>query len=262
MEPAPWGPEQQERFKAASALIAGKPGCLAMVVSDRQTGAVWRGGKQELRTWAGSTPKLALTVFLLERARAGHLVLSRRDWDGIDAMLSVSDNAAANDLWTRYADPAIVMQRWRVGYGMAEASYVESFPPRWGLVKLTVRDLINLMAYVLDRLDPADRASIMDRMRTVVGPQQWGVWGAGAQLRPGVKNGWDYIAEAGSDQRRWVTSTMGFVGPGERYVVAALYDQPPGDLGSIAIGVRLLTDLVATVFGAPVPAPAVVPEDY
>ena len=112
------------------------------------------------------------------------------------------------------------------------------------------------------RLHPADRASIVDRMRGVGGPQRWGVWAAGAELRPGVKNGWDYLAEAGSDERRWVTATMGFVGPGERYIVAALYDQPPGGLDSIEIGVHVLTDLVATVFGAPVPAPAVVPEDY
>ena len=233
-----------------------------MLVSDRRTGAVWRSGEPELRSWGGSTPKLALTVHLLEQARAGQLTLSRRDRDGIDAMLSVSDNAAANELWAGHADPGTVMRQWQVRYGMASASYVEGFPARWGFVKLTVQDLANLMAYVLERLEPVARAYVVDRMRTVGGPQQWGVWAAGADLRPGVKNGWDYLAEAGSDQRRWVTSTVGFAGPGERYIVATLYDQPPGDLASIEVGVHLLTDLVATVFGAPVPAPAVVPEDY
>lgn len=189
-------------------------------------------------------------------------MLDRHDWNDIDAMLSVSDNAAANALWARYVDPTAVMRRWQSRYGMTDASYVDGFPTTWGFVKLTVRDLANLMAYVLDQLDPGDRAAITGRMRTVGGPQQWGVWGAGPRHRPGVKNGWDYLAEAGSDQRRWVTSTMGFVGPDERYIVAALYDQPPGDFPSIEVGVHLLTDLVATLFGAPVPAPAVVPEDY
>jgi hypothetical protein len=262
MEPTPWGHEQQARFDAAAAFIASTPGRLAIVVSDRQTGAVWRAGEAGLRTWAGSTPKLALTIYLLEQARAGHLVLTGGDWDDIDAMLSVSDNDAANALWARYADPDTVMQRWRAGYGMTTASYVDSFLPRWGFVKVTVQDLVNLMAYTLDQLDPADRVSIVDRMRRVGGPQQWGVWAAGAGLRPGVKNGWDYLAETGSHERRWVNSTMGFVGPSERYIVAALYDQPPGELDSIEIGVHVLTDLVATIFGAPVPAPAEVPEDY
>src|SRR5690606_28636998 len=236
-----WGHDQQARFDAAAALVARRPGRLAIVVTDRATGAVWRAGDAGLRTWAGSTPKLALAVSLLEQARAGHLMLDRRIWQDIDAMLSVSDNAAANELWARHGDPVAVMHRWQSRYGMTDASYVDGFPATWGFVKLTVHDLANLMAYVLDRLDPADRAAITGRLRTVGAPQQWGVWGAGAQHRPGVKNGWDYLAETGSDQRRWVTSTVGFVGPGERYIVAALYDQPPGDLQSIEIGVHLLT---------------------
>jgi len=51
------------------------------------------------------------------------------------------------------------------------------------------------------------------------------------------------------------------VGPDERYVVAAMYDQPTGG-DTIDAGVPTLTDLVATVFGATVPAPAAIPEDY
>jgi Beta-lactamase enzyme family len=259
---APWGCEQQARLEAAAGFVASHTGGLAILVSDRQTSAVWQAGDQALRSWAGSTPKLAYVVYLLEQARAGQVELSDQDWADIDAMLSVSDNVAAEELWDRYADPAAVMQRWQEAYGMTGASYVDGFPQRWGFVQLGVQDLANLMAYVLDRLDPADRASIVDRMRTVGGPQQWGVWGAGAPLQPGVKDGWDYIADSGSDPHRWVTSTVGFVGPGERYLVAAMYDQPAGDLESIDIGVHVLTDLVATVFGAPVPAPVVVPEDY
>jgi hypothetical protein len=259
---APWGCEQQARFEAAAGFVVSHPGGLAIVVSDRQTGAVWQAGDAALRSWAGSTPKLAYIVYLLEQARAGQVELSDRDWADIDAMLSVSDNVAADALWDRYADPAAVMQQWQEAYAMTTASYVDGFPQRWGFVQLSVQDLANLMAYVLDRLDPADRASIVDRMRTVSGPQQWGVWGAGAPLQPGVKDGWDYIADSGSDPQRWVTSTVGFVGPDERYIVAAMYDQPAGDLESIDIGVHALTDLVATVFGAPVPAPVVVPEDY
>jgi hypothetical protein len=42
-------------------------------------------------------------------------------------------------------------------------------------------------------------------------------------------------------------------------VVAAMYHQPPGG-DSIQQGVHTLTDLVATIFGAPVPAPVVIPD--
>jgi hypothetical protein len=40
-----------------------------------------------------------------------------------------------------------------------------------------------------------------------------------------------------------------------------MYDQVPGN-DSIEAGVHTLTDLVATIFGAPVPAPVHIPDDY
>jgi hypothetical protein len=256
---APWECEQVDRFTQASAFMGGQKGMLGIMVADRQTGAVWLGGEPALRTWAGSTPKLALAVYLLEEQGAGRLTLSQNDLADIDAMLDTSDNAAADRLWYAHADAGPVMQRWREAYGMAQASYVDGYEQRWGNVKVTPQDLINLMTYVLERFDPTLRVSIVEKMRTVGAPQQWGVWGAGAELRPGVKNGWDYPAEPGSAQR-WVTSTVGFVGADERYLVAAMYDQPPE--GTIDIGVHVLTDLVAILFAAPVPAPAVVPSGY
>jgi hypothetical protein len=232
-------------------LVDELPGSLSIMVIDRQSGDVWRAGDPRLRTWAGSTPKLALTVHLLERVRSGGLVLSARDWENIDAMLSVSDNTAADELWETYVEPDEIMHVFQTTYGMATASYVDGAPSRWGFVKVTVEDLVGLMTYVLERLDPADRASIVDRMRTVGGPQQWGVWGAGAEARPGVKNGWDYAVEVDSDVRRWVLATVGFVGPDERYLVAALYDEVPGDFETIEAGVQSLTDIVATTSALP-----------
>jgi hypothetical protein len=255
----PWGCEQQARFKAASAFLGRQQGQLGIAVKDRVTGEVWRGGDPNLRSWAGSTPKLALAVTLVEQARAGTITLDRADTARIDAMLHLSDNEAADGLWDDYADSASMMRRWQSVYGMTTASYVDGWVDRWGFVKLAPQDLINLMTYVLDKLTAADRASIVDRMRAVGPPQQWGVWGAGAGLRPGVKDGWDYCVEIGDSVYRWVTSTVGFVGPEERYVVAAMYDDAPGQ--ELDHGVHVLTDLVATVFGAPVPAPVVVPED-
>jgi hypothetical protein len=256
---APWGCEQRTRFTAASALLQQQKGHIGILVKDRVSGQVWQAGEKDLRTWAGSTPKLALAVTLLERARAGTLKLDQKDTARIDAMLHVSDNEAADGLWDKFADSASTMSRWQSTYGMTQASYVDGWPKRWGFVKLTAQDLVNLMGYVLDRADPADRAALVTRMRAVGGPQQWGVWGAGAPLQPGVKDGWDYCVEKGDTVYRWVVSTVGFVGPDERYVVAALYDEAP-EL-DLAAGVHVLTDLVATVFGASLPAPVVVPED-
>jgi hypothetical protein len=262
--PAPscsvWGCDQDARFAAGTEFVSAQRGHLGIVVKDRVSGAVWRAGETDFPIWAGSTPKLALTVALREQAAAGKLKLSNADQAEIARMLSVSDNNAADDLWDRYANGAAQLTTWRQTYGMTEASYVDGFPHRWGFVKCTSQDLVNLMSYILDKLNPADRRYIVDSMRTVGPPQQWGVWGAGAALRPGVKDGWSIEADD-NGVGHWVTATVGFVGPDERYVVGAMYDQVPGG-DTIEAGVHVLTDLVATVFGAPVPAPAVIPEDY
>jgi post-segregation antitoxin (ccd killing protein) len=257
--PGGWDCAQEQRFSAASGLIATATGHVGVVVRDRVTGAVWQGGEPGYRIWAGSTPKLAFAVALREEARAGQITIDATAEKQIAAMLSVSDNNAAETLWNRYANAAALMQRFRDRYGMTQAGYVTGFPSRWGFIKCTAQDLANLMSYILTTLNPIDRASIVAAMRSVGSVQHWGVWAAGAALRPGVKDGWSIESDDGHDH--WITATVGFAGAGERYLVAAMYHQPPGG-DSIEKGVHLLTDLVATIFGAPVPAPATIPKDY
>jgi hypothetical protein len=198
-------------------------------------------------------------VALREEARAGQIKLDDTAERQIAAMLSVSDNKAAETLWNRYANATNLMKRFHDVYGMTDAGYVSGFPSRWGFVKCTAHDLANLMSYILTTLNPADRGPMITAMRTVGDVQHWGVWGAGPSLQPGVKDGWSIESDDGHDH--WITATVGFAGPDERYVVAAMYHQPPGG-DTIDKGVHLLTDLVATIFGAPVPAPATIPKDY
>jgi hypothetical protein len=253
-----WGCAQQQRFDAAAVLVKRAPGDLGIVVRDRQTGLIWRAGTPEHSTWASSTPKLAMATSLLERARTREITLDAAARSQIAAMLRDSDNDAADALWDRYGGSATWMARMR-RVGMTSATYVAGFPKRWGFVHCSPDDLARLMTYILVKLNSGDRSYIVDAMRTVGSVQRWGVWGAGTTLRPGVKNGWSIEKEAGRDI--WITATVGFAGPDQRYVVAAMYHQPP-KVGTINRGVHVLTDLVATVFGAPVPAPVVIPKDY
>lgn len=252
---SPWGCDQQRRLAAAAALARRGPGRLGVTVLDRRTGAVWTAGSAEHRLWASSTPKLALATSLLERSRAGELSLDRTARDQIDAMLHVSDDTAADALWDRFGGAAL-LPRFRDRYGMTGLDFVPGFPRRWGFLKCSPADLRRLMTYVLTKLDPADRAHVVAAMRGVGAIQRWGVWAAGPAQRPGVKDGWSVESDAG--RRHWCTSTVGFAGPGERYVVAVMDDLPP-DAG-IAAGVHAVSDVVATVFGAAVPAPVTVPD--
>ena len=75
------------------------------------------------------------------------------------------------------------------------------------------------------------------------------------------KNGWSVEPDGGT--RHWVADTVGFAGPDERYIVAAMYHLPPSvptTSAGIHTGAHAVSDLVATVFGAPVPATVTVPD--
>ncbi len=92
-------------------------------------------------------------------------------------------------------------------------------------------------------------------MRGVAANQQWGVWGAGPAQRPGNKDGWSF--ESDPYGKHWVTDTVGFAGPAERYTLAIMYQVGPA--GSLADGVHAVSDVAALLFGAPAPARVTVP---
>ena len=71
-----------------------------------------------------------------------------------------------------------------------------------------------------------------------------------AANQPGNKNGWSIEKDDGTDHP--ILATTGFAGPDQRYVVAAMYHVPHG--GSMDRGTQAESDLIALVFGQPVPA--------
>jgi hypothetical protein len=255
----PWSCPQQERFAAVTAYArrtAGAHGYLSAVFSDRTTGATWRTGDTTHPGWTASTIKLAIAADLLRRDRTHQITLRTADRHDLATMLNFSDNAATDRLWKTYGDDAM-LARFRTDFGMTGLRFVPGFTPRtyWGFVKCTADDLAALMRYVLTSANPADRGYLVAAMRGVAANQQWGVWGAGPAHYPGNKDGWSF--ESDSYGKHWVTDTVGFAGPGERYAVAIMYQVDPA--GSLADGVHAVSDVAALLFGAPVPARVTVP---
>ena len=256
----PWGCAQQERFAAASAYLAKQPGFLAIVVRDRRTHEVWKAGPTDHLTWAASTVKLAMAAALLEGARVGQVTLDAPARQQLADMLNWSSDAAADALWNRYGGETLV-PRFVDKYGMAKLAFVSGFARRWGHMKCTPDDLAALMSYILDKMLSEDRGYLVDGMRKVGPVQRWGVWGAGPDQQPGNKDGWSIEPDGGA--KHWVTNTVGFAGPEERYVVAVMYHLPasvPTTAAGVHTGAHAVSDLVATVFGAPVPAVVSVPD--
>jgi hypothetical protein len=258
-EDSAWSCAQQQRFADAEAYARGRVGArghLAAVFTDRSTGATWRLGDTTRPGWTASTIKLAIAADLLARDRAGTISLTPANRSDLARMLNTSDGAATNRLWRAYGGPAM-LARFRQDFGMSTLQFVPGFTrgTYWGFVKCSTDDLATLMRHVLTRTDPADRSSLVQAMRGVAPNQQWGVWAAGDTEQPGNKGGWSYELDA--QGRHWVTNTVGFAGPNERYSIAVMYQLDPTD--TLPDGVHTVSDLVALLFGHPTPAPVTVP---
>lgn len=254
-----WTCDQQSRFAAVTAYArraVGPHGYLSVVFTDRVTGSVWRAGDTARPGWTASTIKLAIAADLLRRDRAGRIRLRDADRRDLATMLNFSDEAASDRLWKAYGDDAM-LARFRADFGMAGLHFVPGFTPTtyWGFVKCTADDLAALLHHVLVAAHPDDRAYLVAALRGVAPNQRWGVWAAGAAQRPGNKDGWSFESDAWGEH--WVTDTVGFAGPGERYAVAVMYQVEPA--GSLAHGVHTVSDVTALLFGAPVPAEIRIP---
>jgi beta-lactamase class A len=229
----------QTRVAAADAYLATRPGSVGYVLRDRTTGATYRNSHAGDLVWTASVIKLAMVVDLLTRARAGAISLTNSDQSLMAAMMHSSDDDAADTLWTRFGGPDHMAYNTNFPrYGMTDLQPQKGFSsiyPYWGFQKTTANDLDRLINYVLTRLDPAQASAIVYELQNVAANQQWGVWGAGPAMAPGNKDGWSL------EQGGWVTNSVGFAGPGQRYTLAMMNSL--GGAGGYDDGVATTTRL-------------------
>lgn len=244
-----FGCDWVSRKAAIETLIASAPGHPALILHDRLTGTEYQAGPTDRASWTGSTIKLALALVAIETERERGQQLPSRTSEDIALMLSVSDDAAASRMWSRYGGTRL-LTIFRERFGMAGLVMAGSNGD-WGALTCVPADLTALVLYLLDHTSPETRANLTHAMRTVGDIQRWGVWGAGPNMRPGVKDGWLHTAGT------WTVATVGFAGPDERYVISIMYPMPAGQ-DSLTLGAQTLTDLTALIFGRATPAPAII----
>lgn len=212
--------DMSSRIASVDAYLKNRPGVTGYVVRDRVSGGVYANENAENSVWTASTIKLAIAADLLNRARAGVIGLGPEDRGLMESMLATSNDQAADILWNKYAG----IDRMAYNNAFRSNGMVNLVPqptntamfPDWSFQKCTPADLDRLMDSIFNNMHPDDRNYLFDRMRAVDSNQHWGVWGAGAAMRPGLKNGWS------EEQGGWVVNSVGFAGPGERYTLAIM----------------------------------------
>jgi len=249
----------QDRIGAVERYLGDAPGSMAVVLDDRATGAVWGNANAAVDYPAASTMKLAMMTDILQRADVGSINLTSTDRDEMYNALYTSNDDDATALWDKYEDGSF-LDRIRA-FGMASA-YFTSPVPKWGFMYCSAEDLDNLMNYVLADTPASIRDYLVYRLQHVSAlDQQWGVWGAGPENHPGNKDGWE------QDGDIWITNTIGFAGPGHRYILAIMYNLDGygghGDAG-FEYGTNEVTQIASLLFqgrhtARPSPLPSAVP---
>jgi hypothetical protein len=226
-----------ERIRQAERYAAARPGTIGIVLHNRLSGATWRNRDARMDFPAASTIKLAIVADVMLRNDAGQIALTPYDWGLIYNILHESSDTAGDQLWFAFEDAGFVGRIQR--FGMRTASFSSS-TAYWGYMYCSPEDLDNLMNYILDRMPARNRDFIVDHLRHVATIQQWGVWGAGRADRPGNKDGWEDNGDV------WITNTVGFAGPHERYTLAIMDDVGGGE--TFHDGSNTLTQIAALLF--------------
>ncbi len=251
----------RDRIVAVKHYLRRLPGTIGIVLHDRSTGATWHNANSQTLIPAASTIKLAMMTDLLLRNRAGQIFLTPADRAAMFQALYTSNDIDADQLWFKYEN-ASFMDRVRA-FGMHDTRFTSS--AYWGNVDTTAQDLDNLMNYVLDKAPPRIRGYLVYRLRHVSAlDQQWGVWGAGPANKPGNKDGWE---QDPNGYGVWITNTVGFAGPHQRYTLAITYNLGSfGENGNAGFkfGTNKLTQIASMLFqghhtDTPHPLPSAVP---
>ena len=226
-----------ERIHQAERYAATRPGTIGIVLHNRATGGTWRNANAHTDFPAASTIKLAMVADVMLRNDAGQISLGPYDWNLIYNILHESSDTAGDGLWFAFEDASFLGRIQ--AFGMRTASFSQS-PAYWGYMYCSPQDLDNLMNFILGKMPPRNRDYIVDHLRRVATIQQWGVWGAGREDKPGNKDGWEDNGDV------WITNTVGFAGPHERYTLAIMYDVGAGE--TFHEGSNALTQISSLLF--------------
>lgn len=161
--------------------------------------------------YSASVVKATILAALLFKAHARHRGLTSAERSEAWAMITRSDNAAANDLW-------FDVGRYYLGRFLERARMRQTALPApyegWGLTRITAHDE-TLLLWLLMRpnhvLTAWARRYELRLMAHVVSYERWGVpAGAPASYTVHVKNGWANLPDLSASDQWTVNSIGGF----------------------------------------------------
>ncbi|MFI5759356.1 serine hydrolase [Streptomyces sp. NPDC051563] len=231
--PAPSPPSPDQAVRRALDGLGPHHGRYALAVEDLTSGRAAAYGPSTETFVSASIIKVDILAALLLRTQdRGGLTPDQRRL--ASAMIRVSDNDAAQELWTAIGRrPGLDAANARLGLTPAHAG--QQGP--WGLTRTTTGDQITLLKAVFTENSPltaASRSYVRTLMAGIAADQNWGVGAARAPGTPPVlKNGWLPVGAPA----RWAVNSIGLVEhEGHTLLIAVLTDgQPTRETGTALI---------------------------
>ncbi|MFE4264246.1 serine hydrolase [Streptomyces sp. NPDC056883] len=209
-------------------------GRYALATLDLTSGRAATYGPSTETFTSASIIKVNILAALLLRAQDRGVPLTPAQRRLASAMIRVSDNDAAQELWTAIGRrQGLDAANARLGLTPAHAG--QRGP--WGLTRTTVADQLALLKAVFTENSPlttASRSYVRALMGDIAADQDWGVGAAGTPgARPVLKNGW----LPGGTPPRWAVNSIGLVErDGHTLLIAVLTDaQPTREAGTALI---------------------------
>lgn len=200
---------------------------LATAVYDLKTGTFVTRSQVDTPFAAESLTKLLIAMDL---GMAGKL--TGENLPKVQSMLATSDDQSANQLWTGDGGTQIVSRAVR-SMGL-KATTPPRDPGRWGDMTTTAADVVRIYQFLMTRMPAGPRDVVLRDLtalpRAADGTDQdFGITAAVPAGQWWVKQAWACCRPA------WDVHTTGLVGPGQRYIVVAMSQQPvAGGFGGAA----------------------------
>jgi len=240
----------------AARLVAAFGGTVSLAIALPGQGIVYIVN-DDTRVPLASVAKLLIMLTLLDQTISPPRALNDNEGILLDAMITASDNDAADELWDEIGGNAGV----RSFLTHANVTGVTLSPDDdWGDTAASGGTVAVLLARLVtgDLLDAPGRARALDLMSHVIPDQHWGVTAFTADAVPnsmtvGVKNGW-YPDDDGC----WRVMSAGIIVPkagGQAYTIAILTDGQP----NLASGIATIEAITRAIALAITAGPALYP---
>jgi len=234
----------------AARLVAAFGGTVSLAIALPGRGIVYTMN-DDTRVPLASVTKLLIMLALLDQTISSPRALSDNEGMLLDAMITASDNDAADELWDDIGGNAGL----RSFLTHANVTGVTLSPDDdWGDTAASGGTVAVLLARLVtgDLLDASGRARALDLMSHVIPDQHWGVTAFTGDVIPesmtvGVKNGW-----YPDDDDGWRVTSAGVIVPkagGQAYTIAILTSGQP-DLSSGIAAIEAITRALALAITA------------